>query len=193
MTSKTMYVDVEKVRADAEEYFRKGNYYCSEAIVASMRDNVALDMPEQMIAAASGFPVGIGKSKCVCGAVSGGVLSLGYLFGRTQPGTPADAESVNTLKLANELQQAFRDSHKVLCCHVQTRGMDMASGEHKAQCVKFTGEMAAKTAEIVAREWGQITADPATSEDGSTEVAAEPSPAAVSSCSSCSSASICGE
>lgn len=143
---------IEKVRADAEEYFRRGNYYCSEAIVASVRDNLAPDMPEAMIAAASGFPVGVGRSKCMCGAVSGGVLAIGYVFGRTEPTTPADPKSVKTLALANELQQVFRDSHRVLCCSVQTRGMDMASGEHKAQCVGFTGEMAAKTAEIITRE-----------------------------------------
>jgi C_GCAxxG_C_C family probable redox protein len=143
---------IEKVRADAEEYFRRGNFYCSEAIVASVRDNLAPDMPESMIAAASGFPVGVGRSKCMCGAVSGGVLSIGYVFGRTGPSSPADPKSVKTLELANELQQVFRDSHRVLCCSVQTRGMDMASGEHKAQCVKFTGEMAAKTAEIITRE-----------------------------------------
>ncbi|MRR13413.1 hypothetical protein EG835_13380 [bacterium] len=147
-------IDVDKVRRDAEEYFRNGNFYCSEAIVASVRDNIAPEMPEALIAAASGFPVGVGRSKCMCGAVSGGVLSLGYLFGRTGPGTPSDPESVKTLALANELQQAFKDSHRVLCCSVQTKGMDMASGEHKAQCVAFTGEMAAKTAELVARERG---------------------------------------
>jgi C_GCAxxG_C_C family probable redox protein len=145
-------IDVEKVRQDAEEYFRKGNFYCSEAIVASVRDNIAPDMPESMIAAASGFPVGVGRSKCMCGAVSGGVMSLGYVFGRTGPSSAADPKSVKTLALANELQQAFRDSHRVLCCSVQTKGMDMASGEHKAQCISFTGEMAAKTAEIIARE-----------------------------------------
>jgi C_GCAxxG_C_C family probable redox protein len=145
----------QKVREDAEAYFQRGNYYCSEAIVASVRDNISPEMPEALIAAASGFPVGVGRSKCMCGAVSGGVLALGYLFGRTAPGTPADEESVRTLRLANELQQAFRESHRVLCCSVHTRGMDMASGEHKAQCVAFTGEMAAKTAEIIARELGQ--------------------------------------
>lgn len=148
-----MTIDVDKVRSDAEEYFRKGNYYCSEAIVASVRDNIAPDMPEAMIAAASGFPVGVGRSKCMCGAVSGGVLALGYVFGRTEPTSPQDPKSVKTLSLANELQQAFRDSHRVLCCSVQTKGMDMASGEHKAQCVSFTGEMAAKTAEIIKREY----------------------------------------
>lgn len=148
--------DIEKVRTDAEEYFRQGGYYCSEAIVASVRDNIAPDMPESLVAAASGFPVGVGRSKCMCGAVSGGVISLGYVFGRVAPSSPADPKSVHTLALANELQQAFRDSHRVLCCSVQTKGMDMASGEHKAQCIAFTGEMAAKTAEIIAREAARV-------------------------------------
>lgn len=146
---------VEKVREDAEGYFQRGEFYCSEAIVASVRDNIAPDMPEAMIAAASGFPVGVGRSKCMCGAVSGGVMALGYVFGRTAPSTPKDEKSVRTLELANELQQAFRDSHRVLCCSTHTRGMDMASGEHKAQCVAFTGEMAAKTAAIIEREFSR--------------------------------------
>lgn len=146
--------DVDKVKTDAEEYFRRGNYYCSEAIVASVRDNIAPDMPEVLIAAASGFPVGVGRSKCMCGAVSGGVIALGYVFGRTEPSSPADPKSVKTLEVANELQEAFRSSHRVLCCSTHTRGMDMASGEHKAQCIAFTGEMAEKTAQIIARELG---------------------------------------
>ncbi len=145
-------INIAKVRHDAEAYFQRGNYYCSEANVASVRDNIAPEMPEAMIAAASGFPVGVGRSKCMCGAVSGGVISLGYVFGRTGPSSPTDPKSVKCMELANELQQAFKDSHRVLCCSVQTKGMDMASGEHKAQCVAFTGEMAAKTAEIIARE-----------------------------------------
>ena len=92
--------DVQKVQEDAEAYFQRGNYYCSEAIVASVRDNIAPDMPEALIAAASGFPVGVGRSKCMCGAVSGGVISLGYVFGRTGPSSPADPKSVKTLELA---------------------------------------------------------------------------------------------
>lgn len=148
-------VNVAKVKADAEEFFRSGGFYCSEAIVASFRKNLTPEMPESLIAAASGFPVGVGRSKCMCGAVSGAVICLGYLFGRTEPSSPADPKSQNCLKLANELQQSFRENHKgVLCCSVHTKGMDMASGEHKNQCIAFTGEMAARAAEIVARELG---------------------------------------
>lgn len=144
-------VSIKKIRHEAEEAYRRGDFYCSEAIVNSIRNNFKLDMPEEMVAMASGFPIGIGKSKCVCGAVSGGIMCIGYFFGRTKGGDP---KIQNTLALANELQESFRQNHKVLCCHVHTKGMDMASGEHKAQCISFTGEIAQKAAEIIVRELG---------------------------------------
>lgn len=142
-------ISIKKIREDAEELFRKGDFYCSEAIVSSIKNNFELDMPDEMIAMASGFPVGIGKSKCVCGAVSGGVIAIGYFFGRTKGGDP---KIQKTLELANELQESFRKNHGCLCCHVHTKGFDMASGEHKKQCVAFTGEIAEKAAEIIVRE-----------------------------------------
>lgn len=145
-------VSIQKIKNDAEEFFRKGQFYCSEAVVASIKQNFQLDMPDEMIAMASGFPVGIGRSKCVCGAVSGGIMCLGYFFGRTYGESPKDPRSVKTLELANELQGKFRENHKVLCCSVLTKGMDMASGEHKRQCISFTGEIAESVAEIIVRE-----------------------------------------
>ena len=151
-------VDINKVKSDAEEVFRIGGFYCSEAVISSLRKNIAPEMPIELVSAGSGFPIGVGRAKCMCGAVSGAVVGLGYFFGRVQPTTPTDPKSVKCMELAHELQQSFRDNHKgVLCCSVQTKGMDMASGEHKAQCVAFTGEMAAKAAEIVARELGLKT------------------------------------
>lgn len=142
-------VSINKIKTEAEDLYRKGQFFCSEAIVYSIKENFGLDMPDEMIAMASGFPVGIGKSKCVCGAVSGGVMAIGYFFGRTKGGDP---KVQKTLELANELQESFKNNHKVLCCKILTKGMDMASGEHKNQCVAFTGEIAQKTAEIIVRE-----------------------------------------
>jgi len=148
-------INLKQVQADAEEAFRTGKFYCSEAIVSSVRKHIGPDMPTELVAAASGFPVGVGRAKCMCGAISGAVICLGYFFGRTEPSSPADPKSQKCMALAHELQESFRQNHKgVLCCHIHTEGMDMASGEHKAQCVTFTGEMAAKTAELIARELG---------------------------------------
>ncbi|MCL2171509.1 MAG: C-GCAxxG-C-C family protein [Defluviitaleaceae bacterium] len=137
-------VNIQQVRYDAEEVFRMGGFYCSEAIISAIRKNFDPDMPKDFIRAASGFPVGIGRSKCMCGAISGAVLALGYFFGK-------DREK--SMRLTHEMQNSFRQNHKnTLCCHIHVAGMDLASGEHKKQCVVFTGECAAKAAEIIARE-----------------------------------------
>ena len=152
-------ISIKQVRHDAEKVFRIGGFYCSEAIVSSVRKNIDPDMPIELVAAASGFPIGVGRAKCMCGAISGAVICLGYFFGRTQPTTPTDPKSQKTMELAYELQNSFRQNHKTLCCHVHVKDMDLAGGEHKGQCVGFTGEMAAKTAEIIARELGMEVID----------------------------------
>lgn len=144
-------ISIKKIKFDAEEAYRVGDFFCSEAIVNSIRNNIAPEMPESLIAVASGFPIGIGKSKCVCGAVSGGVMAISYFFGRTKGG---DTKVNKNLELAYELQEEFRKNHKVLCCKVLTNGMDMGAKEHKDQCVSFTGEVAEVAATIIARELG---------------------------------------
>lgn len=100
------------------------------SVVSSIGDNFELDVPDMVIAMASGFPVGIGRSKCVCGAVSGGVMSLGLFFGRTRQGDP---------KVEKNLLLATANGKNSLCCRVLTKEFDMASGEHKEQCIAFTG------------------------------------------------------
>ena len=93
-------VSVSKVAKDAEELFR-GGFFCSEAVVSSIRSNFELDIPEEVISMASGFPVGIGRAKCLCGAVSGGVMALGIFFGRTKQRDPK-VEKMTGSKLPTE-------------------------------------------------------------------------------------------
>lgn len=141
-------VSISKIKNDAEGLFRNG-FLCSEAVVSCIRSNFELDLPEEVIAMASTFAAGIGRSKCVCGAVSGGIMCLGYFFGRTKPNDPKVKEA---FAVAKELHDWFKDNNSALCCRILTKGMDMAAGENKEQCIKFTGEVARKVAEIVCRE-----------------------------------------
>lgn len=41
-------VSIKKIKEDAESLFRKGNFYCSEAVVSSIKSNFDLDMPDEM-------------------------------------------------------------------------------------------------------------------------------------------------
>jgi len=142
-------VNLRAIGEEAEELYRNGSYYCSEAIIATIRKYFDPDMPEQAIAMGSGFPVGIGGSLCSCGAVSGGVIVLGYFFGRVSPG---DAKVAQAMALSKELHDSFKGNHRVLCCKTLTKGMELGSEKHMEQCAAFTGEVAMKAAEIIARE-----------------------------------------
>jgi C_GCAxxG_C_C family probable redox protein len=142
-------INISAIKEEAEQLYRDGDYYCSEAIIATIRKHFDPNMPEEAIAMGSGFPVGIGGSMCICGAVSGGVLALGYFFGRVKP---KDTKVKKAMELSKELHDFFQGKNKVLCCKVLCRGMELGSDEHKKQCVAFTGEVAVKTAELIARE-----------------------------------------
>jgi C_GCAxxG_C_C family probable redox protein len=142
---------IKALREDVEQLYRDGDYYCSEAVISTIRKYFAPEMPEQAIAMGSGFPVGIGGSMCTCGALSGGVIALGYFFGRTRP---KDTKIQKVMELSKELHDSFQSNHKVLCCKILTKDMELGSPKHMEQCIAFTGEVAAKTAEIIARELG---------------------------------------
>lgn len=129
-------VSVAKIAKDAEDLFR-GGFFCSEAVVSSIRSNFEMDVPEEVIAMASGFPIGIGRSKCLCGAVSGGVMAIGLVFGRT---VQKDPQVEQTLLLSKELHDWFKEANgkNALCCRILTKEFDMGAGEHKEQCIRFT-------------------------------------------------------
>ena len=67
------------VQQVAEKKFKEG-YYCCEALVSAIRDEFKLDVPEEVIAMASGMAVGAGKSGCVCGAFNGGISCTWTIF-----------------------------------------------------------------------------------------------------------------
>lgn len=146
---RTSDIDINKIRETAENYYRNGDFFCSEAIVKTIKDEFELPISDEIVAAASGFPIGIGGSGCTCGAVSGGVMALGLVFGRQ---APRDPKVRKTMELTKELHEKFRKNHKSLCCRILTKGLDMGSGEHKEQCISFTGEVAEEVAKIIVRE-----------------------------------------
>jgi len=100
--------------------------------------------------------VGAGKSGCVCGAFNGGLLALGMFFGRTEQDGPTNPKSIKCMELVHELHDWFKKANgkNAICCRVLTKEFNMGQGEHKEQCIYFTGLCAWKVAQIVCRELG---------------------------------------
>jgi len=142
-------IDLRRLRETAENYYRKGEFACSESVIKTVRDEFGIALPDDVIAMASGFPVGMGRAGCTCGAVVGGVMALGMVFGRTQGGDP---RVQHAMSLSRELHDDFQKKHKVLCCRVLVKGLQIGSPEHKNQCIAFVGEVAEEVGRLIARE-----------------------------------------
>lgn len=143
-------VDCEQLKIQAEDLFNSGQWYCSEAVIKIIRDTFCPSVSDEIIAAASGFPVGMGGGGCTCGAVAGGVMVLGLVFGRTKP--EEKVQSAECMKYARELHDRFRKENKSVCCRVLTKNMLADSPEHKKQCAELTGEVVEIVTEIILRE-----------------------------------------
>lgn len=142
-------VNLENVRKTAEDYYRNGDFYCSEAVVKTIIEYFELDVSDDAVKMASGFPVGMGGMGCTCGALTGGILAIGLIYGRSEG---KDPKVDKAMALSAKLYKIFCERHKVSCCKVLTKGMEKGSEEHMKQCIAFTGEMAYETAKIILDE-----------------------------------------
>ncbi len=116
------------------EYFNNG-YSCSESVVKAAID--AGLVPEELLSVATSFSGGM-SSGCLCGAIAGSQIILGYLFGRNNKA----GNEVQARAMAKYFIGEFKKSHKATCCRVLTAGMDMASPERKAHCSNMVSDCA---------------------------------------------------
>lgn len=136
-------ISVESIREQAEGYFQRGEFFCSEAVVHTINQLLGSPFPEEITKLASAFPVGLGKSGCLCGAVSGGAMALGMAYGRKH----GEAMNDKMFPISAELHDHIKDMYKSTCCRVLVKNYEFTSPERKAHCVKITGEVAAWVAE----------------------------------------------
>ncbi|WP_297406312.1 C-GCAxxG-C-C family (seleno)protein [uncultured Cetobacterium sp.] len=143
-------IDIKKLRKTAENYYANGEFYCSEAILKTLKDEFNAPFGDDIIKLSSGFPIGMG-SGCTCGAVNGAVMAIGMYFGRDTARSPKVKKA---MALTKELQEQFTAKRKVCCCKVLTKGMDLGTPVHLKHCVEITGEVAELAGIIIARELG---------------------------------------
>src|SRR5512139_34857 len=103
---------VANARHKAEEFYRSGQFLCSEAVFLVANEYLGHPAPDEMVRLASGFPVGMGLAGCSCGALTGGVMALGLKYGRSEPGAAAPG----MFEAAKELHDRFKARRRMVCC-----------------------------------------------------------------------------
>ena len=103
---------------------------CAQAVLQA---TAGVDDPALM-SMAKAFGGGIGNSKCLCGALTGGVMALG-LKGQGEK--------------AGELVKLFKERHRVTCCAGLSKPYTWKSREHLANCRRLTEETAEMTSKLL--------------------------------------------
>ena len=122
----------------------------SEAVFTVINSGLSgkLD-PRLTVRLASGFPEGIGGSGCTCGALTGGILSLGLFLGRSSPGF---LNNKSIMRVSKELHYLFKDNFGATCCRVLSKGIKHGSKEQFKKGSLIVGFSSEQTARILLRE-----------------------------------------
>ena len=133
----------DKTEKKASDYYASG-FNCAEAVlkatIEQRMSNVSPDLSK--FATVLGGGVG-GSREEMCGALSGGVLAIGLLHGRTQPGV--DVQKAKDL--ATEFRQRFIKEFGTTNCG---KLVEQFGEEHRSErCRQLTGTTARLLSELL--------------------------------------------
>jgi len=112
--------------------FRDG-LYCSEAIVQAFDRQLNLGLDPSALRVATAFGSGFGGARCSCGSLTGALVVLGALLGRTSAEEPVD----RLFPLVKGLHDSFRSRFGQVCCRNLTRKEQWGAPEHHAHCEQY--------------------------------------------------------
>ncbi len=127
------------MKKKATEYFNNG-YSCSESIVKAAIDNGLCD--KNLLSVSTVFSGG-SSSGCMCGAIAGALMVLGYNYGRDNSAN----NHCSARNFAKEFMEKFKKLHKVTCCKVLSNGL--TGVEKKENCSKLVGDSAIILEELI--------------------------------------------
>ena len=124
----------------------QGGLICSEAVLAAVLEAAGVPADGFSPRAATAFGGGVGRCREeMCGALSGGLLALGLLEGRSGSGESWDAVAARAAE--------FRERVRALTGRTRCRDVLEALGpqENMEKCKRFTASAAGILHELLAR------------------------------------------
>lgn len=131
----------------AEAYHNEGNN-CVESVIKACNESMNLHLPDAAIRMASGMGGGIGRSGCVCGALSGACMVIGALAGRVDP---AEKPLPEVYQYTSEFHDRFKAHFGTTCCRALNR-LSFGTPEYRKQCIKITATAADMVSDFIAEK-----------------------------------------
>lgn len=132
-----------EARNKAGNYFKEG-YNCAEAVFLTFRELLAPEIDPALVKLMTGFGGGVGQSGCMCGALSGAIVALNMINGRT---SNLDSRE-EAYRYAREFSERFVDKYSVTCCRA-LNPYPFETKEHLTNCLKITGNTSKMLMEFI--------------------------------------------
>ena len=110
---------------EAQQKLREG-YNCTQSVLYAHREDFNLD-PNMALRLGCGLGAGMGRKGEVCGAVTGGILVLGFRHGRGANEDRSATES--TYAKTRQLMDEFKRRHGSFICRELLNGCDLTTPE----------------------------------------------------------------
>lgn len=146
--------------ARAADYFREG-LNCAECVLLGCLEAQQSSLPQEVVALASGFGGGIGRTKHICGAVTGAVMALGAVKGRSNPFALPDLPQ-RAAQLSEEvyphfarlIEQFEADFGSSSCAELTESYADFNAPERRHSCLHMVRYCAALVMRQAAEDGG---------------------------------------
>jgi len=100
-----------------------------------------------LLPSATGFGGGIGRCGCICGALAGGIIALGSVYGRKT----LEDDKKRPYRFASQLCNQFVEEYGSSCCRIINKG-DFKSSEHQIRCSDIVEKTAVMLLDIIEAE-----------------------------------------
>jgi C_GCAxxG_C_C family probable redox protein len=145
-------MSITNVRKDAERSFATG-LYCAESVLLAIARAQGLES-ELIPKIATAFCSGMSRSCSTCGALTGGVMGISLVLGRSSASDSVEPSYQAAQRLIREFKDEFGDCD----CYTLLGGCDMNTPEGQAtfqekglmeDCLNITGKAAEMAARII--------------------------------------------
>ena len=145
-------MDINRLEEKARKIFGADGLFCSESVLTAVSEEAGVTSP-LIPRIATGFCGGISRTGGICGAVTGGIMALGMLYGRDNPDQPFET----VYEKVRKFLQAFEKENMSVNCFELT-GCDLSREEGRQEfaekgmmerCRQFTGKAAGLVAELI--------------------------------------------
>ena len=130
----------EEIALRAENLFRNG-FNCCESMLKSSIEVLNLPLPEDAYLMGRFFREGVAGSGCICGALVGGIMMLGFL----------SKGNIYGVEKAEHFKNKFIEEYGSTCCRVIRKKQSLTERFRNKQCKQITKFSAGLLCEMLQR------------------------------------------